>query len=252
MLQLTQNKRMKKRYIIILVILLGLIVLAIIEYRMYISPKGIKIDKTKYPITGIDISKHSGIIDWDKIKKQQINFVYIKATEGQDYVDPNYYINLTRAQKAKITVGEYHFFRFNKSGKVQAQNFLSHALHDPNELPTVVDIEEWGNLPVYKSDAEIKKEIRLFLIEVQSVIHRKMVIYTNMDSYNRYIKGGFPNNPIWICTFNKTPKLPDNRNWLFWQHAHNGKLAGIKVDVDINTFNGNESEWKAFVSTLKQ
>jgi len=242
---------MKKKYIIILIILLVLIVLAIVEYRTYISPKGISIDKTKYPITGIDISKHSGIIDWDKIKKQQISFVYIKATEGQDYIDPNYYINLTRAQKANLKVGEYHFFRFNKPGRAQAQNFLAHALHNSNELPPVVDIEEWGNLPIYKSNTEIKKEIRLFLIEVQSVTHRKMIIYTNMDSYNRFIKGVFPHNPIWICTFSKTPKLPDNRNWLFWQHAHNGKLAGIKGDVDINTFNGNKSDWKAYTSTLE-
>jgi len=242
---------MKKKYIIILVLLVGLVILAVIEYRMYIAPKGIKIDKTKYPITGIDISKHTGIINWELIKKQKISFVYIKATEGQDYIDPNYYINLARARKANIKVGEYHFFRFNKSGKVQAQNFLSHALHDPEELTPVVDIEEWGNLPIYKSDAEIKKQIRLFLIEVQSVIHRKMIIYTNMDSYNRYIKGSFTQHPIWICSFSKSPKLPDNRNWLFWQHAHNGKLEGIKGDVDINTFNGSELEWKAYLKTLK-
>ena len=242
---------MKKRYIIILIILLGLMVLAILEYRTYLAPKGISIDKYKYPVTGIDISKHTGKIDWEKIKKQNISFVYIKATEGQDYIDPNYYINLTHALKSNLKVGEYHFFRFNKSGKVQAENFLAHALHNPGKLTPVVDIEEWGNLPIYKSDKEIRRQINIFLLTVESVVGGKMIIYTNLDSYNRFIKGEFVHNPIWICTFNKNPKLPDNRNWLFWQHAHNGKLAGINGNVDINTFNGDLRAWNTYLSTLK-
>jgi lysozyme len=86
---------------------------------------------------------------------------------------------------------------------------------------------------------------------VESVVGGKIIIYTNLDSYNRFIKGEFVHNPIWICTFNKNPKLPDNRNWLFWQHAHNGKLAGINGNVDINTFNGDLRAWNTYLSTLK-
>lgn len=242
---------MKKRYIIILIIFLCFIILGILKLRMYFAPKGISIDKKEFPITGIDISKHTGDIDWAKIKKQKISFVYIKATEGQDYVDPMYYINLIHAEKAKIVVGEYHFFRFNKSGKVQADNFLSHALHEPTMLPPVVDVEVWGNKPIYKSDLEIRKEIYEYLTAVESVIHRRVIIYTNFDSYNRFIKGSFRHNPIWICSFKRNPKLPDDRKWLFWQHAHNGKVAGIDGFADINTFNGDEKTWKNYLSTLK-
>ncbi len=242
---------MKKKYIILLIVLLFLLIWGILQLRNYFSPKGISIDKSIYPITGIDISKHTGIIDWQKIKRQKISFIYIKATEGQDYIDPNYYINLTHALKANIKVGEYHFFRFNKAGKVQAQNFLSHALHDPGKLPPVLDVEEWGNLPIYKSNKEIKAEIRKYLLIVESTLNCRIIIYTNMDSYNRFIKGEFLKNPIWICTFSKKPKLPDGRNWLFWQHAHNGKVDGINGNVDINTFNGDETSWNRYASTLK-
>lgn len=244
------TKLQKKGFILVIVILFCVFIFAIIQVRNYFSPKGILIDKQKYPITGIDLSKHNGVIDWEKIKKQKINFIYLKATEGQDYVDPSYYINLTRALKSNLKVGEYHFFRFNKSGIDQAQNFLAHALHDPGKLTPVLDIEEWGNIPVYKSNKEIKFEINEFLIAVETILKCKMIIYTNMDSYNRYIKGEFLQNPIWLCSFNKNPKLPDNRKWIFWQHAHNGKVAGIKGYVDINTFDGDQLAWKQYLSTL--
>ena len=41
-------------------------------------PSGIEIKKEDYPITGIDVSAHTGKIDFAKIKKQDIDFVFIK------------------------------------------------------------------------------------------------------------------------------------------------------------------------------
>ena len=240
---------MRKGYLIALGISICLIVIVIVVVRMYYVPKGISIDKTKYPITGIDVSRHSGVIDWNLIRSQKVSFVYIKATEGEDYLDPNYVINATAAQKSNLLVGEYHFFRFNKPGKTQATNFLLQTKNITGKLTPALDIEEWGNMPVTKSETEIRKDITDFLEVVEKKIGNKMIIYTNINSYNRFIKGQFPDNPIWICSFNKNRILPDNRKWLFWQHAHNGKLAGIKGFVDMNTFNGDEQTWKNYVDS---
>ena len=240
---------MKKRYLIALSISICLIVIVIFVVRMYYVPKGISIDKDKYPITGIDVSRHSGIIDWKLIRSQNISFVYIKATEGEDYLDPNYVINATAAQKSNLLVGEYHFFRFNKPGKTQATNFLLQTKNITGKLTPALDIEEWGNMPVTRPENEIRKDIAEFLDVVEKATGNKMIIYTNINSYNRFIKGQFLENPIWICSFNKNRILPDNRKWLFWQHAHNGKLAGIKGFVDMNTFNGDELTWKKYVDS---
>jgi len=240
---------MKKLYLIILSIALFVILMTVVVLvRMYFLPKGISIDKEQYPITGIDVSRHSGVIDWEKIKRQHINFVYVKATEGEDYIDPNYLTNVTAANKLKLKVGEYHFFRFNKPGKTQAANFLSHTRNFSGKLTPVVDIEEWGNMPVVKSEKEIRTEITAFLKVVEGITKNKVIIYTNINSYNRFIRGQFMDNPIWICSFNKSRILPDKRKWLFWQHAHNGKLEGIKGFVDINTFNGDTADWSRYIN----
>jgi len=213
----------------------------------YFSPKGISIDKKKYPITGIDVSRHSGIIDWKKVKNQKIDFVYIKATEGEDYVDPNYRLNVTEAQKSNLLVGEYHFFRFNKPGATQATNFLTNTVSFTGKLTPALDIEEWGNMPIIKSDSQIRREISNFLNTVEKISGCKMIIYTNIQTYNKFIRGQFLDNPIWICSFDKDRILPDNRKWLFWQHAHNGKMVGIKGFVDMNTFNGDISTWNKYI-----
>ena len=43
---------------------------------------------------GIDVSHHQGRILWDEVAKENIDFVYIKATEGATYVDPCFHYNI--------------------------------------------------------------------------------------------------------------------------------------------------------------
>jgi lysozyme len=209
---------------------------------------GREVSKYQYPITGIDISKHSGKIDWKKVGSHNLDFVYIKATEGESYVDPRFTEYVKGARSQDMTIGFYHFFRFNKNGEAQASNFMNRVGNYKNTLPPVLDVEEWGNTRSKRTTNEVKAEIKSFLKAVEDQIGRKMIIYTNESSYRRFIEGEFPNNPIWICTFRKEPKLPDRDTWLLWQHAHDGQLDGIEGFIDLNTFNGSKRQWQNYIS----
>ncbi|MBK8847503.1 MAG: hypothetical protein IPO27_13525 [Bacteroidetes bacterium] len=64
---------MKKGCIIgFMIALFAIAVGLIIIYTIIYIPSGIDIDKIKYPITGIDVSKHTGKIDFQKVKEQSI------------------------------------------------------------------------------------------------------------------------------------------------------------------------------------
>ena len=43
--------------------------------------------RERFPIQGIDVSAHQGEIDWAKIDRTSVNFVFMKATEGGDFRD---------------------------------------------------------------------------------------------------------------------------------------------------------------------
>jgi len=43
-----------------------------------------------YPVWGVDVSSHQGKIDWRVLKKQGVQFAFIKATEGSSFVDKNF------------------------------------------------------------------------------------------------------------------------------------------------------------------
>ncbi|TXK52600.1 lysozyme [Pontibacter qinzhouensis] len=210
-----------------------------------LNPTWYNINKNKYPITGIDVSKHTGRIDWEKVREQQVHFAYIKATEGVNYLDPKYKVNYQGAKASGLKTGAYHFFRFNKPGKEQAENFLKHAHLEKEDLPPVIDVEDWGNKHHKKTPAQISEEIKTFIEIVEKRTGREVVIYTNESSYNSYIADHFDSSLIWICTFRKEPLLEPDR-WIFWQHSHDTRLEGVEGWVDWNTFNGNEEAWRFF------
>ena len=59
-----------------------------------------KVNTDNTQFDGIDVSKHQGTINWEELKKNpHIKYVYIKATEGSDYVDPRYKENIRNARK---------------------------------------------------------------------------------------------------------------------------------------------------------
>src|SRR5690606_12923327 len=75
-------------------------------------------------IYGIDVSHHQGLLDWQRIKETGIAFAYVKATEGEDWVDRCFYYNWQQMAKAGIIRGAYHFFRGHTDPIAQAQFFI--------------------------------------------------------------------------------------------------------------------------------
>lgn len=209
-------------------------------------PPGISIDKKSYPVTGIDISQYVGPVDFKQVKKnrEEVDFVYMRATLGTAKTDTKFETYYTDAKEEELPVGVYHFFKFREGGSAQANHFLKTIKGKDFELPLVLDVEEWGNRGQFNRQTIITN-IRAFIRTVERERNEKVILYSNRNTYNKYLKGNFPDAQIWICSF----KDPDSYNlsWLFWQHSHRGKVRGATGLVDLNTFNGSKEDWQAFL-----
>jgi lysozyme len=208
---------------------------------------GVNISKylSNNQIVGIDVSMHTGLIDWDIIKRQGVDFAYVKSTEGADYIDPRYLFNVKEAKSAGVPVGAYHFFRFHRNGKEQADNFLSRVNVRELDLPPVVDVEEWGQYNTFKDAVNVAAEVKSFIFNIEFRTNRKVVIYADKNSYRKYIEGRFRNNPIWISSIGKTPQI--SQKWTLWQKSQRGRCLGTSGIVDINLFNGDSKDWQEFI-----
>lgn len=72
---------------------------------------------------GVDVSSYQGDIDMHVLKEQNIEFIYMKATEGSSMQDSCFMKNWENAQNAELLSGAYHFFSYDSKGKTQAENF---------------------------------------------------------------------------------------------------------------------------------
>lgn len=199
-----------------------------------------------YEVRGVDVSRYQGTIDWDVLAQQDIAFAYIKATEGSSHVDERFQANWDGAAGTSLLVGAYHFMSFESSGETQAQNVVDTVPATPGTLPPVVDLEHYGD---YIDDPPTADTVRAILDPLLARLEEHYgvppVIYTTHDAYEAYVRGGYPDNPIWIRSVTTPASLPDGRDWAFWQYSNRDRMAGYdgaEQYIDLNVFAGTLSE----------
>lgn len=233
-------------YIVVLVTLIVLYPLYVSDGQKwtYVSKFGIRVP-LKYEIHGIDISHHNDLIDWEKIKKgrtdkTEVDFCFIKATEGMELEDEDFNRNWQKAKRTGLIRGAYHFYTPGSNPVKQADNFVKNVRLESGDFAPVLDFEIEGSRISRK---ELKKNVRVWLNLIENHYKIKPIIYTNRSIYQNYVKGEFDDYPLWISDY-KSEKLDgyDNANLRFWQHSQTGKLAGIRGRVDFNVFMGSLRE----------
>lgn len=191
---------------------------------------------------GIDISHHNGNIDWRKVKSdpQNINFVYIKATQGVDYTDPMLVANVTGAKAVGLKWGIYHFATWNShdtvvDAKLEAANFLTRVkqLGMP-DLPLVLDAE--SNEKPALSPEELLSFITTFIAEVQKAGY-EIMFYSYPGWINSYLpkNHGLGKYKLWLADYNGP--INSVNGWVkpyMHQYTEKGKVKGISTNVDMN------------------
>lgn len=240
-----KSKYIRSAIIIGVLLLISAIVAVVLVYNGVVLLNNPS--ETDYPVRGVDVSSYQGDIEWQILSSQNIDFAFIKATEGSSFVDPCFIYNFSEAQKCSISVGAYHFFSYDSKGLSQAKNFIDTVVPFEGMLPPVIDLEFYGdkekNPP---SRDEVRRELKDMLFALEEYYGLKPIIYATEKSYELYLSGEYEKYDIWIRNVISKPNLPDDREWSFWQFTNREKYRGYKGKekyIDVNAFNGNKEEF---------
>ncbi|VWL85741.1 GH25 family lysozyme [Oceanivirga miroungae] len=205
----------------ILLVILNLEILGIIYHNDILA--------SKYAIKGLDISHHQDRINWDKVNKKY-KFILIKATEGSNFLDKDYFYNINRARMNGFYVGSYHYFTTKSSGKDQALWYISNVGKTKNTFAPIIDVE------LSKSDDKnsVLKQVKEFIYYIEKFYERKVIIYTNYYTYKKYIKNELKENKLWIRDIKYYPEIEEDNRWIIWQYSNRGRVSGIKGFTDKN------------------
>lgn len=192
---------------------------------------------------GIDVSYHNGTINWKKVKKDGIDFAFIRigfrgyGQDGKVCIDKQFQKNLKNAKKADIDVGVYFFSQaINKKEAVEEAEFVIKTLNKTKlELPVVYDPERILNATARTdglSGRQITKNTSAFCEKVQKAGYEAM-IYSNLYSEAfLFDLTKLSEYPIWYADYEKTPQTP--YYFSFWQYTSTGKVDGISGNVDLD------------------
>ena len=197
------------------------------------------LENHKGKVIGIDVSEFQGKVDWDDIEileeKYPVQFVFIRATAGNDRVDAQFKKNWNGAKENKIMRGAYHYYRPNENSIEQANLFIKTVKLQKGDLPPVLDIER---LPKNQPLDSLKKGLKRWLTKVEAHYQVRPIIYTGERYYSDFLKEEFSEYLFWIANYNfYREKIEDD--WLFWQFTEKASLPGIKHRVDVNIYNGD-------------
>ncbi|MGN6158952.1 MAG: glycoside hydrolase family 25 protein [Devosia sp.] len=204
------------------------------------------------PIQGLDVARYQGAIDYAKVRAAGVQFVYMKATEGNDYVDPAFAGNWARAKAAGIAHGAYHFMTWCSTAAQQAAWFVKNVPADPDAMPPVLDLE-WNHgssCTTRFSKADMLDKIRLMLKVMEQHTGKMPVIYTDITFHHDILEGEHFDNAFWLrSTAAEPPERYGDRRWMMWQWTQTGTLNGVVGEVDRNAFYGDVNDWTMFLLT---
>ena len=202
---------------------------------------------------GVDLSH------WDEwfnpdAGKEHSDFAIFKLTEGTGWIDP-LVDEIWQGVKKALIRGGYHYIRSGMGWTAQAANYLNIAARYSLHFH-VVDLEGIGNTysPTFFADT------RRWIDHVRAQTGQKVLLYTNISTYKEFaasIKLQYSDADQWLndlelwiaypSTLLLSPPLPTGRStWTLWQVSWTAEGYGTGTLADLNVFNGDLEQMKAW------
>lgn len=199
-------------------------------------------------MNGIDISSYQAELNAGIVPS---DFVFIKATEGTNYINTTWREQATQVIRANKLLGFYHFASTGNP-IAEADFFISVIKDYIGKAVLVLDFESgainaWGNIGA-----------RQFLNRVKEKTGINPMIYMSVEVTRQFNWSMISNtNPLWVAQYasmnptgyQSTP-WTDGKGYGAWssaaihQYSSSGRLANWNGNLDLNLAYINANQWK--------
>lgn len=198
--------------------------------------------KLNTPITGIDVSKFNGNINWNSVKNSEAKFAYIRVggrdSDGSIYADTQYFNNIKGATSAGVDVGVYFYTQAisTEEAVAEANYVLEKVKGYKIKYPIVIDSElsPSGNRTNNLSKAKRTEILKAFCDKVTSAGYKAQIYSSkswfseklNVTDLNAYDK--------WVAHYTSAGSTNFAYPYSVWQYSDKGSVSGISGCVDMN------------------
>lgn len=205
-------------------------------------------------VKGIDVSKHQGKIDWQKVKDAGIKFAFIRVgnrglSSGKIYLDPYWEQNVQNALMMGIDVGVYFYSSSltEEEAEEEAEFVLEHIKGYDITLPVCFDYEGFADKK-NRNYGMTKEKITANCVAFRNIIiaHGYMhMLYGSRSYLPKKFDLKKLTDYLWVARYPSKKKVLDDEKYFptikgyndriaVWQCADCARIDGISGDVDLD------------------
>ncbi len=214
---------------------------------------------------GIDVSRWNGVVDWEKVKAQGIDFAMIKSSTGwydehdeeagKDYdfqYDIEFLNNIKGASENNISFGIYHYSLATEVNEAELEaEYVLNAINEYGKeyksnmtLPIAYDIEDEVIQKLGK--AKVTANAIAFCVKIYEAGYTPIIYSTNhifrnlldLDKLNAMAYNYWLASPKEEPDFSEKITIADTKiSPIMWQYTFEGSVEGANNDqgnVDMN------------------
>lgn len=186
-------------------------------------------------LKGIDVSEWQGTIDWRKVAKDGVQFAVIHAGYGRELSQKDKYFerNYAGARAAGIKVGAFWYSYADSVARAEQEARTCLKVLDGKHLDLPVFFDQEYEPGILKLSTKTRTDIVLKFLETIKAAGRPCGLYSSTDFITTKLQANWLTAyPLWIAEYGS--KLHYTGKVWAWQYTDKGRVAGIKVRVDMN------------------
>ena len=193
--------------------------------------------------TGIDVSFYQGKIDWEKVKADGVEYVFIRiggrgSSDGTLYTDDNAQAYYEGAKKAGLQVGAYFFSQAIsvEEAREEAEFALKQVKKWKLDLPLAYDwewAEKGSRTDAMKGDL-LTDCTNAFCQVIEEAGLQPMIYFNESQGLDMLDLEALQQYPFWLAMYDGAMDFPYRVD--YWQYSEYGKVDGIDAAVDLNIF----------------
>ena len=191
---------------------------------------------------GIDVSSHQGVIDWNLVAQDGVEFAFIRVgfrgygSEGKLVVDEMFHTNIQQAKEAGVKVGVYMFSQATTEAELdeEVQLVLDNIASYQLDCPVVYDVEMisgYGRMNNLTPEERTNLTLR-FCEKIAQAGYRPMIYHNTEMAAIRIDYAALEAYDKWYAAYNRRMFFP--YEFKVWQYSDKGSVQGIKTNVDMN------------------
>lgn len=185
---------------------------------------------------GIDVSHNQGVIDWQKVKADGIDFAIIRCGYGTNQLnqdDSQWLNNVLECEKYGIPYGAYLYSYADTVAKAKSE--AAHVLRlvrgHKITYPIYYDLED-NSILSHTSAKKRKKIIETFTGIIRKAGYSVGVFAPKIWFEKELPEASFNNCDKWVAHWNT--KCTYQGSYQMWQSTNRGTVAGVNGAVDID------------------